>query len=420
MKKWKRILLWTAIVTGTTTALLLITTAVYSWTLEKQLEEKLAAIKAEGDPICLADLARKPVPNEQNGATYFLKFYEELRLFDRFLCSIIEQRNMEGYDYWPEDIGKIEEMLNKHAGIYGMLEEAVETPDFYTNQNYSDSPEQLLKKIDADGIKYQFQAGYRYLGARKTVLMAKGNRDEALSSVILSSNLSRQLHREPLLTNFFTSHICSLISFEGVNEVLQSGPISEQTRQKLDADLSKYRMRENVVHALKTERAYCISNFLRDFSSLTRSPLQISQELRVLDMYETFLSYVPQPFSSWADKEPEKQPPSDAPYGVLAEEMRPALRKAIIFSYRTEARVHALRIINALQSKNLKEGERIPTMAELGLPAEVGIDPFNGKPMIIKRTTKGWLVYSVDKNLKDDGGDFKTPLDCGFGPNGNH
>lgn len=60
-------------------------------------------------------------------------------------------------------------------------------------------------------------------------------------------------------------------------------------------------------------------------------------------------------------------------------------------------------------------------MAELGLPDEVGVDPFNGKPMIIKKLPQGWLVYSVGLNLKDDGGNFERgddgqPLDVGFGP----
>ena len=83
--------------------------------------------------------------------------------------------------------------------------------------------------------------------------------------------------------------------------------------------------------------------------------------------------------------------------------------------------MRAIRIINALQKKVSADGNNIPTMVELALPDEIGIDPFNGKPMIIKKLPEGWLVYSVGKNLKDDGGKFETgpngeQLDIGFGP----
>ena len=71
--------------------------------------------------------------------------------------------------------------------------------------------------------------------------------------------------------------------------------------------------------------------------------------------------------------------------------------------------------INALQKKSPQD-DRVPRMAELGLPDEAGIDPFNGKPLIIKKFPKGWAVYSVGRNLVDDGGNWRNGLDEGYGP----
>jgi hypothetical protein len=93
----------------------------------------------------------------------------------------------------------------------------------------------------------------------------------------------------------------------------------------------------------------------------------------------------------------------------------------LVCAYRNQAMIRAIRILNALQKKAPINADKIPTMAELGLPDEVGIDPFNGKPMIIKKLPDGWLVYSVGENLKDDGGKVQEktdskPLDVGFGP----
>ncbi len=58
----------------------------------------------------------------------------------------------------------------------------------------------------------------------------------------------------------------------------------------------------------------------------------------------------------------------------------------------------------------------MPKLSELGLPAEATIDPFNGEPLHVKRLPQGWLVYSVGRNLQDDGGKLDDNSDIGVGP----
>jgi len=56
-------------------------------------------------------------------------------------------------------------------------------------------------------------------------------------------------------------------------------------------------------------------------------------------------------------------------------------------------------------------------LADLGLPNEATTDPFNGEPLILKKTTEGWLIYSLGSNLKDDGGKLDAQgTDVGLGP----
>ncbi len=50
-------------------------------------------------------------------------------------------------------------------------------------------------------------------------------------------------------------------------------------------------------------------------------------------------------------------------------------------------------------------------LSKLGLPADATTDPFNGKPLIIKKTPEGWKVYSVGSNLIDDGGTLDDDAD---------
>ncbi len=85
---------------------------------------------------------------------------------------------------------------------------------------------------------------------------------------------------------------------------------------------------------------------------------------------------------------------------------------------RTQAEIRCLRVLNALQMRVPSGSNKVPKLGELGLPTETTIDPFTGEPLKVKRTPRGWLVYSVGRNFKDDGGKLDDPTtgDVGVGP----
>ena len=78
----------------------------------------------------------------------------------------------------------------------------------------------------------------------------------------------------------------------------------------------------------------------------------------------------------------------------------------------------SLRVLNAIQTRVPAGSDRVPELTELGLPVEATIDPFNGKPLHVKRLPEGWMVYSVGNNLVDDGGIPDGKSDVGAGPIG--
>jgi len=80
--------------------------------------------------------------------------------------------------------------------------------------------------------------------------------------------------------------------------------------------------------------------------------------------------------------------------------------------------IRCLRVLNALQAHVPAGSDKIPKLTELGLPVETTTDPFNGEPLHIKKLPQGWLVYSVGRNFRDDGGKVDDPNngDVGVGP----
>jgi hypothetical protein len=94
----------------------------------------------------------------------------------------------------------------------------------------------------------------------------------------------------------------------------------------------------------------------------------------------------------------------------------PGVKAAITALVTSQAIVRSLRVLNALQTHVPAGSDKIPKLSELGLPVETTIDPFNGEPLHVKRLSQGWLVYSVGRDLQDDGGDLENNRDVGVGP----
>ncbi len=415
MKRAKKILLWTGIGAGTLIVILLIASACYLWITGSRLEKRLAALKAAGEPICLADLARKPIPPEQNAVTYLLRAKDDMNAVVNAVYDLKSLwSNESGYE--PEDMKKTKETLEAYPKIYPILLQAAACPEFNLPLDYAQGPKFIDSLLNDNFVPLRNTT--RYLYVKTESLIYQGNRDEAVGVVILMLQLPRLAEREPLLNNYWVTRAVENIALGCANDALQAGPISKQSRADLDKELSLHGSMEIVRHALKTERAFSLDRFNHE---IPWSLFSYHRQLGVLNAYEEYLNYSLKPYSDWANEDDLKGATPETNFNTLAELLRPALRGTLMATYRNQAWVRAIRIINALQVKAPADSDKVPTMAELGLPDEVGVDPFNGKPMIIKKLPKGWLVYSVGKNLKDDSGKFGTsgenpPLDVGFGP----
>ena len=125
-------------------AILLICTACYSWILGSRLEKKLAAIKAAGDPICLADFARKPVAPEENGAISLRRAKHSLEAVDK-ACMDLKFNDAEDR-YYAEEIPHIEDALNAYPNIYPLLEKTAAAADFDFQTDTTQTPSNFLNE----------------------------------------------------------------------------------------------------------------------------------------------------------------------------------------------------------------------------------------------------------------------------------
>jgi len=84
----------------------------------------------------------------------------------------------------------------------------------------------------------------------------------------------------------------------------------------------------------------------------------------------------------------------------------PSLNRAQELYLQVEMRMHLARVAMAMAAYKADKGSYPAKLADL-VPAyikKIPQDIFSGKPLVYKRTDKGYLLYSVGINLKDDGG----------------
>jgi hypothetical protein len=220
--------------------------------------------------------------------------------------------------------------------------------------------------------------------------------------------LCRHFDHEPTIYGHLSSMACRGVAVDGSNLVLRSGPLSEDSRESFEAELALHDGLKHYQDALKTQRPYKLETFRtmpwHNFWLVNR-PFWTYYACDYLDAIDLEISLAQRPYPEVAAPAPDA-----GGYHRLGELV---VRREDMEG--TRAWIRCLRVLNALQGR-AEQGVAQPRLSELGLPAAATTDPYTGKPLHLKKTPDGWLVYSVGKNLKDDGGDVSEARDVGVGP----
>ena len=98
--------------------------------------------------------------------------------------------------------------------------------------------------------------------------------------------------------------------------------------------------------------------------------------------------------------------------------LTPAMQAVYQASNRDTAMIRSLRILNAFCEYAQKNGQQADGLENLALSEPEMLDPFSGKPLRLKTTKDGWVIYSIMDNAKDDDGNFIDYADWGLAPSG--
>ncbi len=408
---WKRLAIGAAIVV----ALALIANGLVAWWVEHQLQTKIAAIRAAGDPASIADLAPVPVPADQNAAAILQQLGPRLDEFakehGRFFNTPIGKTYNENQDHGlpptSDQIEAIRTIVDKYPDLAVGLTAAAACEEYASLSDFSLNSTDYLQRILDEHLPIRTAA--RFSGWRMEVMLADAESQRAAELGLESLRIARLHDDEPLLINFLIGVAIRSIAAQGLYDTMAAGPISPQLHAAIDHELAQHDDPQRIIRVLKDERAFGIDTFDPMLADAPRSIRHLigwpvkRYYVGVLEAYDSLL-------------ERRIVPQNPTGHGVLADLMVPSLKAAYDANARSTAILRALRIFNALTQYRDERGHEASGLEELSLPNEATIDPFSGEPIKLKHTQDGWIIYSVMQNGVDDGGDFKDLKDYGLAP----
>jgi hypothetical protein len=261
---------------------------------------------------------------------------------------------------------------------------------------------------------------FRVGNYRVLVELDEGHPEDALQTCLTMFRLARLLDHNPLLMGYLVCLAERSLTLRAANLVLRAGPLPESDYAALEQELALQDLVEPYRLSLRSDRAYGLQ-FISELSSrdfmapvIRLMPLFKNDFCDYLDIMEKSIQDASRPYAQW--KSDMDSPALEESVGPTTRGMFPVLRVVHDAMTRVQAQLRALRVLNALLQREQAGGTGEPALTDLGLPADVVTDPFNGEPLHIKKLPAGWLIYSVGQNLEDDGGDLTDYLDVGLGP----
>lgn len=397
----------------------LIWLAVANAAADSKVEKKLAELRDAGEPVSLVDLAQKPIPPEINAATYLRRAKSDVEVIQKEVYAACEAGPKADVDTLDE--GRLSPALQtairsafaQYPNAVPLLEQASNCPYYDPQLNFNTDTNSFLENL-LERVQYTRNV-YRVLNFQTLLLLAEHKQEEPLRTCLTMFRLARHFDRDPTTINFLVCLAIRGVAIDATNLVLRSAPLPDSAHHALQAELARHDVAQAFQQALRTERAFGLQKIDESWH-LAGCKLPWSKNLQstYLDVLDTGIQIATRPY--WDAAAGADMATVDKSFGVL-DMLLPAIRSTKEAGTRMQAKIRCLRILAALERReqSLVTGE--PKLAELGLPADVLIDPYNGKPLQLKQTPDGWVIYSVGKNLKDDGGKLDDDqTDVGLGP----
>jgi hypothetical protein len=402
-----------------------ITTAIFA----RRVEAVLAALKAKGEPVAIRGVVPSKIPDSENGAIVFARAFKLLPKENRsddpigIVCSP-EERAKD-----PAIWTKAEKAATAARPILALAEQAMTRKQFRFPVKWEDGVSARFEHLS------WLSQIVRYSCAAAIVEARKGNAEAAARYLKLAFDMSRALEEEPSIMSQFVRYAQTRLAFSALADVIGSADLSASQTKSLENQLSGIDFRPGLKLALRGERVLCGlwiyralmdgrikgSDLFADTDLPQSAGAVCGYELRPL-FYHDELVYLAA--MSRAIREADLPYRSIRPsaqwdyyswFAPVTSILCPSYTHVAGSRDRATAQVALSRVALALIDYKRQFGAYPPSLQAIQprLGREVLEDPFTGKPFVYRRQGKGFLLYSLGMNLKDDKGQPRIKSNTG-------
>lgn len=404
---------------------------------------ELDALRAQGEPVGLADIVPPQIPEEENAAPLLMRAFDEIRMPE---SDTPEEKawdkNLEGESLTPDEEELVRGICANNAEAIGLVAEALERPGSrfdvpYEKGIFCDIP-YMMGILDAANL----------LSSKAHWEMKHSNRQEATRRIGQLFRLADCVNKRTTLLEYMIGISISQMGLERMRDLLASDRLNRKALEALLPLIASQYDPEGMQCAFKAKRCIGIATFrwagsnsgrLKRMSQLVitigngtptldepmpSGPLEFpitpwriycENDLRwYLQRMKEFMAAARKPLpesldaiESFEDRFRQLKA-EEFPFfpHVLTFLLMPSMRGAAKVEARFLAQMRMAQVGIALEVFKTDNGHYPESLNEIHLKnlADVRIDPFSGKDLIYKRRDPSYSLYSVGPNRVDDGG----------------
>jgi hypothetical protein len=418
----------------------------YRYTLHRMVKAKLDEIRRQGYPVTLAELDKwypQPPPGE-NAADIYLQAFAKSDV-NKWRRLTLMKPNW-GYVAWPvrgehlsnEVRAAVQQCLNENKDALALLHKASALQSARYPIDLAQGAESTLPHLE----KLCF--GAQLLALESIIAIERGDKPSALKSITDCLATSLSLVNEPILVSQSVRRFISRTAVKTLEQIINTTALDAPQLASLSPQFLDEEIPYGTPRAIIAQRCIAIDMFDRirtgrlpkeEFEALLSGDLcgqptipkvlfplykaggfldfDLLKSLEFFDWY-VHLSVMPLPGRRIAARSVH-QPDEDCLRNwwyhftsAFIPGLFPFIQKEADFGAQLRVARVAL-AVERFRAANTKLpdqlGELFPAFLE-----KLPDDPFDGQPLRYKKLTKGYVVYSVGEDGKDDGGDEKKDI----------
>lgn len=401
---------------------------------EGQYKAEVELLRSQGYHVSIADYKPASLPDSQNAAPIYEKAFRLIdsqwniktnykamnTLVDIYKVARARSSMALGFDW-----ASANQAAQRLSGLVPLVKEALSRPECRFAFDWQ------IQKLDKIRHHDKLKNLVALLSNMAIVDAHEGRMEQACHKIRLAFKVAQATKDEPPGTGVWTMQSATREANRGLRGVIRRGNLSDRQCDELNGLLSHTDYRPEHTAALIWERAKSLDMYQRvftnGFSSVINccddeTPGKPSLSTRLDDyvmlpvLYADGRAYLKwmsiniamntKPYPTAVQLKSMRESAHDGFPSSLYSMVGLTASPNGLGSLATRAETALTQILLAAQRYRARHGQYPETMAQVrsvGID-DIPMDPFSDKDFIYKRTAKGFTVYSVGPDFKDDGG----------------